>query len=977
MKKTNTIRIMCSIMILVAASFLGAIPENQIIPFAIPFAMQASPDGEVVVGYAGAGEGAYYWTEEAGVVELGPNDANAISANYLIAGTKLIEAEQGPRATAGYWNLDGEFTEIGNFPGAEPTEDGYYSDALAISADGNTIGGMGWTGPWTANAMKWTAAGGMINLRESDEASRVNSLSADGSIAVGWVESDWTRYPTYWDSNNVQHIISQEDDGEAMAISPNGQHITGYIYEDGFIYTNNEMFTFAQEGMGWTTIPAFVNDSGLVVGIIRNFFQNAQEGFLYNQTMGLVSANDYFAERGVVMPADFSVHAISWVSEDATTFIGWGGGMPSQGFIVKLSESAYITGTVTAENNGDVTLATISNGQVSTNPNADGIYSLTVAPGTHTLTATMPGYYVEMSDDVETVAGETTNNINFELEAIIDLATIQGTVTISGGSGNLSQVLIQAGEFVTHPNSAGEYVLLVDADSYTVMVTLPGFFTLEEEVTIVAGEVLELDFEIISLDALNELVINIEGVNVDYAKTKIFVNHHSYGGNYFTPNAAGVLELGLVYEDDLTISVYAPGFVAASQAGIATSPYVITTVDFVMEKVYNAPRNPLCDTASFIEWDAPYTINSYVDDFESYNTGSHIAMNNPMWLTIGGPSGSIVDPIVAFNPNINNGQYLEISSANDVVVDLGDVLNMEHSVTSGRYEINFDVMVPAGYAGHYNIIRSLENLEFSLEVFFREDGTLQLHHSADVYQTITYNHDEWINFKHVVDLTNDAASLHINNEEAAMWLFTANAYEGGFGENKLDIINFSGDSEPTTAEVCMFYIDNFAFSEIDDFGADAYLVYRDGTLITPSPLSNLTFTDVALADGTYHYGVTALYDAVESAPATLTVIIVDGTSNDDNEANLVTTLQGNYPNPFNPETTISFTTQKDNLVTLDVYNVKGQKVKTLINEHRTAGQHSVVWNGTDDNNRKVSSGVYFYRMRNGKFSSTKKMILMK
>ena len=63
--------------------------------------------------------------------------------------------------------------------------------------------------------------------------------------------------------------------------------------------------------------------------------------------------------------------------------------------------------------------------------------------------------------------------------------------------------------------------------------------------------------------------------------------------------------------------------------------------------------------------------------------------------------------------------------------------------------------------------------------------------------------------------------------------------------------------------------------------------------------------------------------------------------------------------------------------TLDVYNVKGQKVKTLINEHRTAGQHSVVWNGTDDNNRKVSSGVYFYRMRNGKFSSTKKMILMK
>ena len=58
--------------------------------------------------------------------------------------------------------------------------------------------------------------------------------------------------------------------------------------------------------------------------------------------------------------------------------------------------------------------------------------------------------------------------------------------------------------------------------------------------------------------------------------------------------------------------------------------------------------------------------------------------------------------------------------------------------------------------------------------------------------------------------------------------------------------------------------------------------------------------------------------------------------NDNNDINLVTTLKGNYPNPFNPETTISFSTQKDNVVTLDIYNVKGQRVKTLLNEHKVA-----------------------------------------
>jgi len=92
---------------------------------------------------------------------------------------------------------------------------------------------------------------------------------------------------------------------------------------------------------------------------------------------------------------------------------------------------------------------------------------------------------------------------------------------------------------------------------------------------------------------------------------------------------------------------------------------------------------------------------------------------------------------------------------------------------------------------------------------------------------------------------------------------------------------------------------------------------------------------------------------------------------------LMTELTGNYPNPFNPETTIAFSVAEPNNVSIDIYNLKGQKVRSLVNDRFDTGHHSIVWNGADDNGRKVSSGIYFYRMKSGTYTSSKKMILMK
>lgn len=90
-----------------------------------------------------------------------------------------------------------------------------------------------------------------------------------------------------------------------------------------------------------------------------------------------------------------------------------------------------------------------------------------------------------------------------------------------------------------------------------------------------------------------------------------------------------------------------------------------------------------------------------------------------------------------------------------------------------------------------------------------------------------------------------------------------------------------------------------------------------------------------------------------------------------------TKLENNYPNPFNPQTTIRYSLAQASAVMIEIYNVKGQLVKTLVKDTKEAGNHSVVWNGKDNNNRSVSSGIYYYKMSAGKYSNTRKMILMK
>jgi hypothetical protein len=90
-----------------------------------------------------------------------------------------------------------------------------------------------------------------------------------------------------------------------------------------------------------------------------------------------------------------------------------------------------------------------------------------------------------------------------------------------------------------------------------------------------------------------------------------------------------------------------------------------------------------------------------------------------------------------------------------------------------------------------------------------------------------------------------------------------------------------------------------------------------------------------------------------------------------------TTLFQNYPNPFNPGTTIAFYLPEVEQVNITIYDIRGKRVRQLVNGKVPYGKHRAEWNGRNDHNEPVGSGIYFYRMSAGKKSFIKKMLLLK
>jgi len=176
-------------------------------------------------------------------------------------------------------------------------------------------------------------------------------------------------------------------------------------------------------------------------------------------------------------------------------------------------------------------------------------------------------------------------------------------------------------------------------------------------------------------------------------------------------------------------------------------------------------------------------------------------------------------------------------------------------------------------------------------------------------------------------------------------------------------------AEPTTGQIPLTV--QFSCQSTGSIFAWAWDFTGDG--IMDSTEQNPVFT--------YHvagiYNVTLTINNGESSITKPNFIDVTVDNIDISLVPLTTQLKGNYPNPFNPETTIYFDLANDSVVSIEIFNIRGQRVRILTNNHFYAGKHSVVWNGTDDNGKTVSSGIYFQKMVTEDYFATRRMVLIK
>ncbi|MCF7792649.1 MAG: C10 family peptidase [Candidatus Cloacimonetes bacterium] len=335
-------------------------------------------------------------------------------------------------------------------------------------------------------------------------------------------------------------------------------------------------------------------------------------------------------------------------------------------------------------------------------------------------------------------------------------------------------------------------------------------------------------------------------------------------------------------------------------------------------------------------------------------------------------SGSVTAPVSAENAHVNVYQ-------NDVLI------------TSGLADASGNFSIPGVMPGTYQAVASLAGSYFE-EQFYEVTAT---------NQNIDFNLEEYPN-DHVLHFAGDPTDKFQFLSDMSCGIRLAEDDIADYDGDAVAKVSFIAPFNPADGEIyAQIWKGNLLVSEkqvtdftdgewadatLEDFAvvdpdAEYYVGYRIHSLGGTIPAAWHDAGPMITGKGGYvrTTGWIPLPGAFDFNLCIKGTIITQTLGSDNNTANIFANdLGNNYPNPFNPTTTINYSLAEDSFVELEIYNVKGQLVKTLVANEQTAGQHSVEWNGKDNLEKDVSSGIYFYKMRaGGRYTSTRKMILLK
>jgi hypothetical protein len=366
------------------------------------------------------------------------------------------------------------------------------------------------------------------------------------------------------------------------------------------------------------------------------------------------------------------------------------------------------------------------------------------------------------------------------------------------------------------------------------------------------------------------------------------------------------------------------------------------------------------------------------------------------WEAPGGGGGDLVE-LIQHDGNAENAYYQAYDSGYGVVYDLSgytnvtvEMVDFRHSSwgITGTWDYSIHIVDWDTYTELAEVtgLQSIVNDDWELEIDLGSVSASGLvgifmepmgNSAADAYPCIDSDNvgpDGMSYFGPVADYAGMGVS-EIGDFLMDLWIM-GEATDGVVKAKKF-VPNFGNGNariENIIPEVDFLTLNQTSVIR-DLTGYNVYL----GTVLQGNT-SDLEYLLTGLVNGEeYIAGVSAVYDDGESEIIEVTFTYI-GTEGDD-IVTVATKLNGNYPNPFNPVTNIDYSIKNAGKVTLEVYNLRGQLVKTLVDEVKETGNHTAIWNGTDNSNKSVSSGVYFYKMISegniGRYTSTKKMILLK
>jgi len=351
----------------------------------------------------------------------------------------------------------------------------------------------------------------------------------------------------------------------------------------------------------------------------------------------------------------------------------------------------------------------------------------------------------------------------------------------------------------------------------------------------------------------------------------------------------------------------------------------------------------------------PIPIGSY----DTPNSASSVTVSGNIAYVADGHSLQIIDVsnsgspqfLSSFTPSLANSVYIENNIAYVAQMDgmqIIDVSNPQNPQllsscnTQGRYALDIKVSEGIAYVSDYNS-------------------------GLEVFNVSNPQYPEYLSSYHGYDM-NFALSGH--------FAYVSDSY------SQVEVIDFSNPSVPIVIRTLQAHLyernnkvyvkDNLLF--VVDGYWDEIRIYDISNESNPIPIQryswNMRTMDLCLLDGRLYtleltYGMYIL-DFNSIVPVIDPVIIPSNKL-----------MLSSYPNPFNPSTTISFDLTSAGFMKLDVYNIKGQHIKSLVKDHLEQGKHQVSWNGTDDQGHAVASGIYFAKLDTAGKTTTKKLVMVK